>query len=644
MQRRAFLIRSARAGAAAGMLCQMGANAMSETGADGRFAKIRERYFLKTLELNPVTSTYLGGDGYSPTLAGVNGRLRDYRPEALAGERKFYLGIVAELKKINPAELSPANRIDHSVVNAQIGFVLHQIDDLRYHERSVDTYVVEPFRGIDWQIQQMTDAGGGLLGTEQEWALVAARAEAIPAYLAAARSNLVAGKASGNMPDRRMVRRDGIDGSRANVEFFQAELAKSAKGYLGGRPFAAKMLDRIAAAGARAADAYKTFAAFFEETYDPNETTDRFAVGEKEYQWRVTNCLRDPRSPQELFDYGAEQVALYEARIFEAAGEVSREAKLGLAFGADAEKRASVRAVMDYLSKDSPKDDEELFRWYRETGVRAVAYGREHGLFDVPAAYRLDVLPTPAVLGTGGGAAYYPAPPFKKTGVGRFYLSPTGNDPAKLKLNNRASVADTAIHEGFPGHDWHYKYMSEHAREISNVRWLTPGEVEGSASMWEDSMASEGWGLYSEELMAEAAPGRPHGFYTAGEYMYELQGQLLRAVRVRVDVGIHTGRMTFDEAVDYFNAHVNFAPDACARAGADPASRAICDEGRRAMYRYSKWPTQAITYNLGKNAIVRLREAYKAKVGAQYSAKSFHERLMRMGTIPAGYYHDEFLR
>src|SRR6185312_863305 len=217
-------------------------------------------------------------------------------------------------------------------------------------------------------------------------------------------------------------------------------------------------------------------------------------------------------------------------------------------------------------------------------------------LFDVPQDHRLDVTPTPPVLRSTIDAAYYPAPPFKKTGVGRFYLSPTGNDPGALKLNNRASVADTAVHEGFPGHDWHYKFMAQHAREISNIRWLTPGAVEDSSSMWEDSMAAEGWALYSEELMAEPATGRPHGFYTAGEHLYELQGQLLRAVRVRVDVGIHMGRMSFDEAVDYFTAHVSFYPRACAHADRNPAARAICEGARRALYRYSKWPTQAITY------------------------------------------------
>ncbi len=118
---------------------------------------------------------------------------------------------------------------------------------------------------------------------------------------------------------------------------------------------------------------------------------------------------------------------------------------------------------------------------------------------------------------------------------------------------------------------------------------------------------------------------------------------LLRAVRVRVDVGIHTGRMSYDEAVSYFTEHVSFYPRACERAAQDLAARAICDSASRAIYRYSKWPTQAITYNLGKNAIVELREAWRAKQGTAYSAKDFHERLMRMGSIPVGFFRESFL-
>jgi uncharacterized protein (DUF885 family) len=156
-------------------------------------------------------------------------------------------------------------------------------------------------------------------------------------------------------------------------------------------------------------------------------------------------------------------------------------------------------------------------------------------------------------------------------------------------------------------------------------------------------MPTEGWGLYSEELMSEPRPNHKYGFYSAGEYLYELQGQLLRAVRIRVDVGLHTGRMTFDQAIDYFTEHVSFYPNARLLAAGDPIARAIADGALRAIYRYSKWPTQAITYNLGKNAIIELREACKTATGPGFSAKTFHERFMGMGPVPVAHFRDSFL-
>ncbi|HUP88688.1 MAG TPA: DUF885 domain-containing protein [Longimicrobiales bacterium] len=597
MDRRTFVARSAKAGAALSILgCSR--NVIAGSGSIG-FSVVRDRYFVRVLELNPVTSTYLGGDGYSPTLAGANGRLRDFRPDALAQELRFYREIQRQLKSMDPATLSAPDRIDRDVLDAQVNFILHQVGDLRYYQRSVDTYVAEPFRGIDWQIQQMTDAGNGLLGTEQEWQLVVSRLRAITPYLSVASANLTDGKRDNNYPDWRMIQRDGIAGSRANADYFSKTLPALARQYIGSRSFATSILASLDPASQSAAAAYTQFASFLETTFG-NSRQDRFAIGEREYEWRVHNNLRDPRTAQQLWEYGAEQVAHYQTLM----SKVPRE------------------------SSPTPRNDDELLAWYIETGKRAVQYGRDNNLFAIPADYRLDVVPTPPVLRSTIDAAYYPAPPFKKSGVGRFYLSPTGNDAAALAENTKASVADTAVHEGFPGHDWHYKYMTEHGTGISNIRWLTPGAVEDSSSMWEDSMAAEGWALYSEELMSEAAPGHPYGFYSPAEYLYELQGQLMRAVRVRVDVGIHTGRMTFDEAVAYFKKNMEVGDDTA----------------QRAIYRYSKWPTQAITYNLGKNAIVALREEYKQKKGSSYSAREFHERFMSMGTIPANYFRESFLK
>jgi uncharacterized protein (DUF885 family) len=610
--------------------------------ADVGFVQLRDRYFRQQLVLNPVTSTYLGGDGWDPTLRPLNGRLRDYSASALEDEAREYLRFDRAHGSIDATLLTPQGRVDHAVMSAQTQFLKNQLER-RYHERAVDTYVAEPFRGIDWQMQQMRTFPSGRLGDEGEWRLLVTRLNAIPSYLAVAQANLSAGRRNGNVPDRRMVQRDGIAGSRANATYFRTTLPEQARTYLGDQSFARTMLAGIAGAGDAAARAYENFAAWLERTFPANERADRFALGESAYQWRLQTVFREPRSAADLYEYGERQVEEYTQRIAEVAERLARERGITLPFGTPEDRAWSIRRVMEDLSAESPRNDDELLQWYREVGERAVAYGRERGMFAVPADYRLDTVATPPVLRSTIDAAYYPAPPLKKGGVGRFYLTPTGNDPPALRQHARASVADTAIHEGFPGHDWHFKYMTQHASEISNVRWYTPGAVEDSSSMWSDSMATEGWGLYAEELMAEAVSGRPYGFYSAAEYLYELQGQLLRAARVKIDVGLHTKRMTFDDAMKYFTERVDFYPDACGRADREPTARAVCDGAMRAIYRYSKWPTQAITYNLGKNAIVDLRESYRSRKGSAYTAREFHERFMRMGTVPAGFFREVFL-
>jgi len=643
IDRRQFLLRGATlaAGAAAAPLLQSCKLESRRELADEGFAGLRDRYFRQQLARNPVTSTYLGGGGWDPRFDALDGRLRNWSPDALADEADEYRDNERAHLTIDATLLSPQGRVDYAVMESQLAFLTAQIDR-RYHERAVDTYVAEPFRGVDWQVQQMRVLPDGNLGDEEEWDRVIRRLLAVPEYLAVARRNLEAGIKSGNMPDRRMVQRDGIAGSRANATYFRSTLPALARSYIGSRDFAPAARSRLSDAGAGAARACEEFASWMEEAYPLTERANRFAIGEALYEWRVRTVFRVDRTASDLFEYGGREVEAYSERMAEVAERLLRER--GIAVSRNAEDRAwSIRRVMDDLASESPASDAELLRWYREAAGRAVAYGRDLRMFDVPADYRLEIVPTPPVLRSTIDAAYYPAPPLKNTGVGRFYLTPTDNDVAALRQHSRASVATTAVHEGFPGHDWHFKYMTQNASAISNIRWLPAGAVEDSSSMWCDSMATEGWGLYAEEMMSAASPGRPYGFYSAGEYLHMLQAQLLRAVRVRVDVGLHSGRMSFEDALNYFTEHVNLYPNACDRASSDAEARAICDAANRAIYRYSKWPTQAITYNLGKNAIIALRDSYRARTGDAFSAREFHERFMRMGTIPPDFFRDVLL-
>lgn len=608
---------------------------------------IRERYFLGFLARNPITSTYLGGGGYSADLADADALLPDVSAEGRAEALSFYRGILSGIEAIDPASLSADDAIDRDLVISQIRFLLHLGESLKYFQRSLDTDVVAPFRGVDWQIQQMTDTGGGRAGTREEWDRVVRRVRVIPEYLRAVQGNLREGIRDGNTPDWRMVLYDGVEAASGHAAYFRDTLPSLTERLTVDRPRLAGIVPAVRKAGAAAAVAFDRVGAFLRAELSALPREDRYAAGEAEYDWRLKNNFRfeADRIAASLFDDSQRDVDSSQAALIEAAREVAGRRKLRVAWDRREAALRSVRTVLDDLARDYPKTDDEMFRIYRARAMDLVEFARRHGMFELPEEYRLEIVPTPPMLEETLEAAYYPAPPFKTSGIGRFYLTASHGDVGVLKENNVHAVADLCAHEGFPGHDWHHQFLRARARRISSVRWLTPGAVEDSSSMWQDSLAAEGWALYAEELMTEPQPGAPRGFYTPEERVYQLKWQVLRAARVRIDTGLHTGRMSFDEAVAYYLSNVEFLPDACRedRKG-DPVRAAACNAARRAIYRYSKWPTQAITYHLGKRDILELRDRVREIQGDRFSLRAFHEMFLEQGTIPAGYFRDRILQ
>ena len=622
-------------------------------GGDQAFKAVHDRYVVEFLRRNPTVNTYLGGSGLDPSLKDVDGRLRDHSAAALAEEDRWLADSQKAFQAVDPASLSPARRIDRDVALAQIAFLLRQHQTRKYQERAVDTFVSEPFRAIDWQLQGMTQTGEKTYGTPEEWRLVTQRVSDIPRFLQVAQEQLSAGVRSNNTADHRMLLRDGVTTSGANAEYFARKLPELARERLAAGEASDQMLSQLDQASQSASEAYRKFAEFVRQTFfdagaadalTPKQqfAADRYVFGEEEYNWALRNNLRVETTAARLYEEAWPIVEDTRRQMVDLARQIGQ--KRGLRLPEDGP--LAVRAVIDELGKDYPKTDAEMVDWYREAGVRLVDYARRTGVFDVPADYKLDVVETPPPLRASiDGAAYYPAPPFKQSGVGRFYVTTSGtNDQGVLKENNRAATADLSAHEGFPGHDWHYKVMTQFRDRIAGVRWLTPGAVEDSSSMWEDSMASEGWALYSEALMAEPQPGAPEGFYTPEERLYQLQGKLYRDLRVRIDTGIHTKRMSFDEATDLFSEVVDFQPGKCADPAKSDSKRVSCEGAARAIFRYSKWPTQAITYRLGKDQIFALRAEASKALGDKFSPKEFHLLFMRQGTIPAGYFREELLR
>ena len=154
-------------------------------------------------------------------------------------------------------------------------------------------------------------------------------------------------------------------------------------------------------------------------------------------------------------------------------------------------------------------------------------------------------------------------------------------------------------HEAYPGHHLQLVTAQSLSSEVRRHIW-TPVMVEG-------------WALYCEEIMGE---GEYYGDIEAR--LFQLVNLLWRAVRVVLDVGLHTRGMTPAEAVDYMVDHL-------------PIERPSAEAEVR---RYCAWPTYQLCYAVGRREILRLRNAYVEREGSGYRARSFHDELMRYGGLP----------
>ena len=259
------------------------------------------------------------------------------------------------------------------------------------------------------------------------------------------------------------------------------------------------------------------------------------------------------------------------------------------------------RALIAHHKDDHPPLDGLLAR-YRDEMARTRAFVEEH---DVATATDdpLDVRPSPRFWAhLVPYAAYDPPGFFEPDSPGVFWVTvPDGDDAAeRLRGHAHASVVLTAIHEGYPGH---HLQLTRANRDAGVV-----------AAMAESPLTVEGWAFYCEEMLLDAGFDRDDAVMRT----FQLKDQLWRAVRVVVDIGLHTGEIDLDAAVDML---VRVA---------DLERPNAMDEVRR----YTSTPTYQIGYAIGKDEILRLRARCERLDGASFRIGRFHDELLSYGSLP----------
>jgi hypothetical protein len=349
------------------------------------------------------------------------------------------------------------------------------------------------------------------------------------------------------------------------------------------------LADELKKAGEEALKALVAFGSALRDEIEPSADPQAFAIGEEQFSRRLHHEHALIAGPPELYRYG---LHLQE----EVTGEI-----VALARRLDPRPW---RDVVDQLRNDTPAPN-DLLGAYRGEIARAHDFVRGHDLVGGPEA-PIAVVPTPAFLtALIPFAAYEPPPIYLPDRTGRFYVTPPDSGlPSEAFEQQRRGHCVHAIpamvaHEAYPGH--HLQLVTAQGLG-SEVR----------RHIWSPIMV-EGWALYSEQLMREG------GYYrTEQERLFQLVNLLWRAVRVVLDVGLHTRGMTPLEAVDYMVEHL-------------PIERASAQAEVR---RYCAWPTYQLCYAVGRRELLRLREARRAREGDSYNARRFHDEVMKYGGLP----------
>jgi len=252
--------------------------------------------------------------------------------------------------------------------------------------------------------------------------------------------------------------------------------------------------------------------------------------------------------------------------------------------------------VLNRLREDQ-LDGAGLVAAYEQAMQRAREHVRTHGLAPV-SEDALEVSLTPAYAAPWTPvAAYLPPGPLARNRTGRFFV--TAPDGRGVGEHPRASLASIAVHEGFPGHHLHFSSVYASPRPVR--RFLLT------------STTVEGWALYCEGMMDET------GFYTCPEERFFRQVALLwRALRIPMDVGVHTGALTYEDAVGLVSSRLHV-----------PRARAEA-EVRRA---YAS-PSGLLAYAVGRRELMGLRTAYEGSAGSAASLRSFHDALFAYGALP----------
>ncbi|HEX3244433.1 MAG TPA: DUF885 domain-containing protein [Chloroflexota bacterium] len=522
-----------------------------------RFEDLARDYCAMWDRLNPVSASWLGIHDYDDRL----GDFSEAGFEEQAGEMLEY---ETRLSQIDSTTLSGDDQIDYALLQADIRANRWSIDKVADWRRNPALYVQTPLMGL-------------LALISREYAPLPERLRSIIGRLTELRDVLESGRDNVEEPPR-IFTDVAMQATHAGMGFVRSALPAMARR----EP---DMEDELLEALDDAEAALEEHLHYLRAELLPESSGD-FAVGRELFDERLHDWHMLEVDADGLRKIG--QQILKETR--QAIEEVAREI----------DPKTDWATQVEQAKRDHPTGP-GLIQAYQQEIEKLKRFLTDQGLVSIPAGEKLFVVETPVFeRSVVPYAAYMPPGPFEASQDGQFWVTPVNREAsprdqeAQLQEHCLPHIPITTLHEGYPGH--HLQLC------VANRN----GSIVRKRSM--SSLFAEGWALYCEQMMGE------QGYYADPRTrLFQLKDMLWRGARVVIDASLHTGQMTFDEAVNLLVDEAKLA-----RSQAEGEVR-----------RYTMTPTQPMTYAMGKHAILELRKEH-----AKLPLREFHDKVLSHGTIP----------
>ncbi|MDJ1471716.1 DUF885 domain-containing protein [Xanthocytophaga flava] len=553
--------------------------AMTETNP--KLTKLFDEYYEERLKFFPLEATSQGDNRYNDQLP------NDISQEFIGQTKSFYEKYLSQLQAISRDSLSDQDKIGYDVLERDLKI---QLEGIPFHTEEIP---FQQFWGLPLQMGMLGSGDGShpfhSVKDYDDWLK---RAASFTVWADTAIGNFKKGMADGVVLPKSLVvkmipQMNDLVVADPTKSIFYGPVNKFPE------DFSDADKTRLTEAFKKAittqiVPAYKKMGDFLKNEYLPKaRTTSGIGVlpkGKELYAYYVRFWTTTNKTPEEIFELGEKEVARIKGEMEAVKNQVGFKGDL--------------KAFFDHL-KDDPKfypykTPEDVLKAFQNIHDRIKPNVAK--IFNKTPKTPFEIRRTEAFREASASAEYQPGSA-DGSRPGIFYVP----IPDAKKFNITSGMESLFLHEAIPGHHYQMSLQQENTALPKFMRFMF------------NSAYGEGWALYTESL------GKELGVYTDPyQYMGALGDEMHRAIRLVVDVAIHTKGWTREQAIKYMMDN-------------EP----IAEQGAVAeIERYMAVPGQALSYKIGALKIRELRAKYEKELGNKFSLAAFHDEFLKDGCLP----------